>query len=282
MNHPRTPYQLALICVPFFALTACGGGGGGSGDNANDRLDISDPVVRFVHASPLVANVTLFRDDSPQPFASNVGYKFASNYVQVDNTLNDWSVRTSDNIGVEPSIPIVTIGTVPIDASRGNKYTIVALPSSPSNPAVPGNDPSVNVSTNSLYVIRDPYNKSLTSDKAKLRIMNASFTASSIDLYVNAPGTDIAPAAVAPTIAATNYKTSGPASGNDSYDISGGAYQLTITSAGTKNVLFRGNLVIENNKDVLLLTLPENSVPLRVKTLVKIEGTAGSTEIAPI
>jgi Domain of unknown function (DUF4397) len=259
MKHLSASVRRALICAPLIALSACGGGG--SDDNADDRLDIADPVVRFVHASPLAPSVTLFRDEVPQASATNVGYKFASDYFDVQNSLATWSVKTAGS-------PAVTVGTEPIDATRGNKYTIVALPSSNTE--------------NSIYVIRDPYNKSLTSDKAKLRIMNASFNASSIDLYVNAVGTDIAPAAVVPTIAATAYKTSGPATGNDSYDLSGGSYQLTITRAGGKTVLFRGNLVIQNNKDVLLLTVPDNILPGQIKTLVKIEGTPGTAEIAPI
>ena len=158
-----------------------------------------------------------------------------------------------------------TVGNVVIDAKRGNKYTIVVLPSSNTE--------------NSIYEIRDPYNKSLTSDKAKLRIMNASFNASNIDLYINAVGTDISAASVTPVIAATPYKTSGPATGNDSLDIAGGNYQMVITAAGSKTVLFKGAITIDNNKDVLLLTVPDSILPGAIKTLMKIEGVAGTAEV---
>lgn len=246
----------ALLClIPVVLLAACGGG-----DDAQDRLDIAKPALRFVHASPLAPNVTLFRADVAQSQATNVAYKFASNYFDVDKGAADYSVKTASGN--------TTIGTATLDTSRGNKYTLVALPSSNTD--------------SSVYLITDPFNKSLTSDKAKVRLMNAAFNASNIDLYLNPVGTDISAAAVAPVIAATAYKTSGPASGNDSLDIAGGTYQLTLTSAGSKTALFRGQLVIENNKDILLLTVPDTILPGAIKTLVKIEGTAGTAEVAAL
>jgi Domain of unknown function (DUF4397) len=241
-----------LVCVPMVGLAACGGG------DTEDRLDVADPNVRFVHASPLAPNVTLYRDNTAQADATNTAYKFASNYFDVQTGTSQWAVKTAQGNA--------TLGDISIDAKRGNKYTIVALPSSSTE--------------NSIYEIRDPYNKSLTSDKAKLRVMNASFNASNIDLYLNTPGTDIAATGVTPVIAATAYKTSGPATGNDSLDIAGGNYQIVITTGGTKTVLFKGAINIENNKDVLLLTVPGSILPGAIKTLMKIEGVAGTTELA--
>lgn len=244
--------KFLLACVPVAMLAACGGG-----DTA-DRLDVADPLVRFVHASALAPNATLYRGAVAQSDATDAPYKFASNYFDVAMSASDWSVKTASGA--------VAVGTVTIDPVRGNKYTIVELPASSTD--------------SSIYLINDPYNKALTSDSTRLRVMNASFNASSIDLYMNVVGTDIAAAGVTPTIKATVYKTSGPASGSDSIDIPGGTYQMTITAAGTKTVLFKGQLSFANNKDILLLTVPDSVLPGAVKTLVKIEGTAGATEVA--
>jgi Domain of unknown function (DUF4397) len=244
--------QCVPVCLAVVGLAACGGG-----DDAEDRLDVADPNVRFVHASPLAPNVTLYRGTTAQADAINAPYKFGSNYYDVDTGVADWAVKTT--------IGSVAIGNVSIDAKRGNKYTIVVLPSSDT--------------VNSIYEIRDPYNKSLTGDKAKLRIINASFNASNIDLYLNAVGTDISATGAVPVIAATAYKTSGPATGNDSLDIAGGNYQIVITAGGSKTILFKGVLNIENNKDILLLTVPGSLLPGAIKTLVKIEGVAGTTEL---
>ena len=243
-----------FISVPAAGLVACGGG------DTSDRLDLADPVVRFVQASPLAPNVTLYRGAIAQPDVVDQAYKFASNYFNVDMGLNTWSVKTT--------VGGVTIGSVPIDATRGNRYTIVELPGANSD--------------SSAYLITDPYNKPLTSDSARLRIMNASFNASNIDLYMSALGTDITATTVTPTIVATPYKTSGPASGGESIDIPGGTYKVTITTSGTKVILFQGQLVFGNNSDILLISVPDSLLPGAIKTLVKVEGSAGATEVPAI
>jgi len=246
--------KFLLMLVPLAGLVACGGG-----DTA-DRLDLADPVVRFVHASPLAPNVTLYHGAIVQADVIDKPYKFASNYFNVDMGLNTWSVKTT--------VGSVTIGTVPIDASRGNRYTIVELPGSNSD--------------SSIYLITDPYNKPLTSDSARLRIMNASFNASNIDLYMSPPGADITVATALPTIVATAYKTSGPATGGESIDIPGGTYKVTITTAGTKVILFQGQLAFGNNSDILLVSVPDSLLPGAIRTLVKFEGSAGVSEVPTI
>ena len=253
--------KLLLIGIPVLALAACGGG-----DTA-DRLDLANPAVRFVHASPTAPNLTLYRNDAAQPDSTNVGYKFAANYADVDTSAADWSVKTAAGA--------VSLGTVSIDPVRGNKYTIVALPTT--------------LVANSVVLIVDPYNKPLGSDSTRLRLVNAAYNAASVDVYMNAAGTDIAAPGVIPLIAATAFKTAGPASGSDSVSIQAGTYQLTIATAGTKTVLFKGSLSFGSNKDILLLSVPGDiainapggnpPAPLGVKVLVKVEGTTGAVEL---
>ncbi|KQW36434.1 DUF4397 domain-containing protein [Rhizobacter sp. Root404] len=245
-------HKLLLACIPLAALAACGGG------DTEDRLDVADPVVRFVHAAPAAPNVTLYRAAIAQPDATNVMYQYASNYFDVDLGVSDWSVKTAVG-GVE-------VGTVSIDPQRGTKYTIVALQTSATSAGT--------------YLITDPYNKALTSDSTHLRVMNASYNAASVDVYMNTPGTDIA--TVTPKISGTAFNAAGPATGNDSADIPGGTYQVTVTSAGTKTVLFKGQLSFANNQDLLILTVPDASTASGVSALVKVEGTAGATPIAAI
>ena len=244
-------HKLLLACIPVLGLAACGGG------DTEDRLDVADPAVRFVHASPTAPNLTLYREAVAQPDATNTAYKFASNYFDVDMGSSNWLVKTAAGG--------VTIGTVPIDPARGTRYTIVALPTS-----------SVD---NSTYLIVDPYNKPLGSSSAHLRVMNASFNASNIDVYMTAVGADITAPTATPTIAATAFQTSGPASGSDSVDIPGNTWQVTITAAGTKTILFKGQLSFTNNSDVLLLTVPDAAAPWPIRVLAKIEGTAGANDI---
>ena len=244
-------WKLLLASVPVALIAACGGG------DTEDRLDVADPVVRFVHASPLAPNLTLFRANVPLPDATNAPYKFASNYADIDMAAADWQVKTADTAAL-------TIGTVTISPERGTKYTVVALPGATSG--------------SSTYLIVDPYNKPLGSESTRLRLMNAA--PGTVDLYMNAPGTDITPAGVTPFIAGTAYKTSGPASGNDSLDIPFGTYQATVTATGTKTILFRGTVAFNANKDVLLIAVPDATTG--VKLLMKIEGTAGAVDVPAV
>ena len=253
MNQLR---KFLLACVPVMGLAACGGG-----DTA-DRLDLANPAVRFIHASPTAPNLTLYRNAAAQPDETNVPYHFASNYFDVDTSAAEWSVKTAVNA--------TTLGSVSIDPLRGNKYTIVALP--------------VSFADSTVYLITDPYNKPLASDSTRLRLMNASYNAANIDVYMNPIGTDIGAPGVNPLIAAVAYKTSGPASGSDSVSIPAGTYQLTLATAGTKTVLFKGQLSFGNNKDILLLSVPGDiavnaPAPAGIKVLSKVEGVAGAIEL---
>jgi hypothetical protein len=244
-------FKALLACIPVALIAACGGG------DTEDRLDVADPAVRFVHASPLAPNLTLNRANVPLAQATNSPYKFASDYVDIDMSAADWQVKTAD-------VTATTVGTVTINPERGTKYTVVALP-------------GTTVGSSTAYLIVDPYNKPLGSSSTRLRIMNAS--AGSVDLYMNAPGSDITPASVTPFIAGTAYKTSGPASGNDSLDIQDGTYQATVTAAGTKTILFRGTVAFNANKDLLLIAVPATT---GVNLLMKVQGDAGATDVPAV
>ena len=231
--------KLLLAATSVFMVAACGGGD----DSIDDRIDVADPKLRFVHAIPLGPNLTLFRGTAAQSDATNVGYKFASKYFDIETGPASWPVKTTTGN--------IEIGsTVAIDAKRGNKYTLVA---------VPGTD-------NAVVMIDDPFNKSITANNARVRVLNASFNAPSVDVYLNAPGTNIN--TVGPNFAAVGYKQANPASGGDSFELAGGTYQLRITAAGTKTVIFNSTVMIANNVDWLLLTVPDGVPPNAVKVLI--------------
>jgi len=244
--------KFLLALAPIALLAACGGGD----DDLDDRLDIADPKVRFVHAIPAGPDVTLFRGANAQSDATDVPYLFASKYFDVDSGDATWSVKTSTGS--------LDVGSVTFDAKRGNKYSLLAVPSS---------------SVTEMVLIDDPYNKGLTADNARVRVFNASFNAGSIDVYLNAPGTDLA--GVSPTFPAVAYKAASPASGSDSVDLPGGTYQMRITNAGTKNVIFNAPVTLNVNADWLVLSLPASATPDDVKALVvqSDDDTPAATEL---
>ena len=52
-----------------------------------------------------------------------------------------------------------------------------------------------------------------------------------------------------------------------------------MTLAGTKTVVLTGQLVLASNKDVLMITVPNPLSASATKALVKVEGTAGVTDL---
>ena len=249
-------WKLMMAAIPVAMISACGGG-----DDAADRTDVADPVVRFVHASPLAPSVTLYRNDAPTADATNAPYKFASDYVDIDMGSAPWSVKTADATAT-------TVGSVNIDPSRGDKYTIVALPA-PSN-------------GNTVALIVDPFNKSLGSNSTRVRLLNGALANGAVDIYMVGVGADINSASAVPTVANTAYGVAGPASGNDSVDIPGGTYDVYVTSAGTKTVLFKGRIQFGDDNDLLFVSVPDASSSTGMNLLVKVDGTAGLQQVTAI
>jgi hypothetical protein len=251
----KTSTQRLLAVLPAFLLAACGGGD----DSLDDRLGVADPKVRMVNAIPLAPNVSLFRNSVAQAGdVTNLSYKGASKYFDVETGLGQWDALTATN----PALPV---GSVTFDAQRGKKFTLVAVPNSGS--------------VTELAFIVDPYNKGITSDNARVRMYNASFNANSIDVYLTAPTADIA--TLAPTFATVGYKQAVPASGADSLEVEGSAYRLRITTAGTKTVIFNATFTLAQNADWLLTSVPGSVTPGDVKVLViKSDEGAPATELS--
>lgn len=244
-----------LAVSPLLLMAACGGGD----DDFDDRADIADPKVRVVHAVPLGPDVSLLRNNVAVP-NTNTSYKGATPYFDVESGDATWLVRTT-------AAPNASIGQVQFNASRGNKFTLVAVPGTGS--------------LTDVVLISDPYNKSLTSDDARVRVLHASFNASNIDAYITRP--NVAITGVNPNFGNVAYKQANPASGNDSLEFDGDdpAYVLTLTAAGSKTPVFRAPISLGENADWLLTVLPDSVAPNDVKVLlVKSDDSAPAQEIA--
>jgi hypothetical protein len=232
-------HKLLLAAAPMLLVAACGGGD----DSIDDRLDIADPKVRFVNAIPASPSVDFLRGGNVVGGVTNVGYRYASKYFTVDTAPANYSVRTTTGA--------TSIANLDLNPSRGNKYTFIALPGAST--------------TNNLLVVNDPYDKQLTATNGRVRVVNGSFNATNVDVYLTAPTVDIA--TVGPNFAAAAYGTSVPGSGANSNDFTNGNYQLRITTAGTKNVIFSAPLAVQTNADLLLVTIPATLAPNSVKVL---------------
>jgi hypothetical protein len=233
---------LALVLSSSALLVSCGGG------DTEDRLDVRDPVVRFIHAVPSGPNMTFFRADSSQADATNVPYKFVSHYYDVSNASATWSARPASNTST-------VLAQVDVNPAQGNRYTFVALPAATSSGVA-------------LAAIRDPYHKGLVTDKARVRVLHANPLAPAVDVYLMQPNASLAN--TSPTISNLSYGNASPGDGNDSMEIDGATYRLVLTVAGSKAVLFNANTVsIANNADWLLMPIPgPSNLPADIRVLV--------------
>lgn len=251
---PKAFRFLLLAAASASLLAACGGS---DDDSFDDRADVADPKVRFVHAVPAGPNVTLQRDGVAETGATDVAYKYGSQYYDVSTRDYTFTLRTSTGN--------VELATRALNADRGNKYTLVALPT----------DSGVE-----LLAIRDPYNKSLTSDDARVRVLNAAVNAEPFDVYITAVGADLASAT--PRLAALGYKQVAPASGEDSVEIAPGAYQLRLTPAGSKTPFFDAAVTAPTDGDWLLVALPDDAAANSVRMLlVRSDDTSDATDEIP-
>jgi Domain of unknown function (DUF4397) len=246
----KTLQKILLACAPLMLVAACGGGD----DSVDDRLGVADPKVRFVHAIEGGPAVGLYRNGGTIGGVDGVNYRYASNYFDVSSTAADYSVRTTAGS--------VQISNANLNPHQGDKYTFVAY-------AGAGGVPST-------LLIEDPYNKSLTSNDARVRVMNASNNTPNFDVYLTAPSVDIA--TVSPNFANVALGSAVPGTGADSHEFAANNYQLRITTAGTKTVIFNAPLNLSQNADMLLVTVPSGLLANQVKILAV---TADSGTTAP-
>ena len=243
---------LGLALATTAVLAACGGGD----DGIDDRIGVSKPSVRVIHAVTAGPNVDVLQNGVLTSL-QNIPYKTVSGYFDVSTGNNLFAFNLAGTS--------TQIGSTTVDAHTGHKYTVVALPGTTSADVVQ---------------IDDPYGKGLLDTSARVRTLNASINAQNVDVYLTPPAVDLN--SVAPNMAAVKYKSAVPASGQDSQYVDGGTYRLRITTAGTKTVIFdSGSLSISKNADWLITTIPADGfgavVPNKIKVLVAQSNTSNAT-----
>lgn len=249
MFRSKTSLILGLALAATAVLSACGGGD----DGIDDRVGLSKPSVRAIHAVTGGPNVDVLQNGALTSFV-NKPYKFVSTYFNVEtgNQLISFNVAGTQT----------ELGRTSFVAATGHKYTAVALPGATGA---------------EVLTIDDPFGKGLLSNKAQVRSLNASFNAQNVDIYLTMPAIDIN--SVGPTFGAVAYKQASPASGQDSLEVDGGTYRLRITTAGTKTVIFdSGALTLANNADWLITTIPVDGIGATVPNKIKVLVARGNDE----
>lgn len=268
--------KILLVAAPIAVLSACGGGS----DNA-EAIGTSEPQLRFANVSPFAPALTLARNGVNRVEATNVIHIF-SDYFTVDTGSADYRVSGQVNTGNPPHPEFAFSQTINFDAKRGHKYTILTV----ADDSVPLPSSGSTARKNTLVLVDDPTNPNPLDDQSYVRAVNGSFNAQNIDLYLIGLTETID--ARTPDLPFIAFKQSNPASGSEAIRRPAGDYQVVTTTAGTKNILYRGRFTIPDKRDVLFVTVPyiavlPTEIPSGVAITAKVQGDGGlSLRIPPM
>jgi hypothetical protein len=191
-----TKPTLAVALLAALAVAACD-------DDDEPAAPATTAQLRVVHASPDAPNVDVLVDDAAA--LTNVPYKGASDYLAVPSGARNLKVRAAG------TSTVVIDEDATVDAGR--TYTVLATgPVASIAPLVLEDD------------LADP-----AAGNVKLRLVHASPTAGTVDIYVSAPADDIA--AATPTLSDVPFRAA-----SDYLEVPAGTYRVRITPAGTKTV----------------------------------------------
>jgi hypothetical protein len=202
----------------------------GCGDDGRARL-------RVVHASPDAPNVDVLVDG--KSVLTNVAYKTASQYLSLSDGSRKVEVRAT---GSSQDVINATVSL-----SDKKDYTVLA----------------VDLVANITALVLTDDNTPPAAGQIKLRLVHASPSAGNVDIYVEAPGTDIN--TVNPTLTNVAFKAA-----SDYLSVPAGSYEVFITPTGTKTVAIdSGSLAISAGqiRTAVALDAPGGGVPLTAVVL---------------
>ncbi len=200
----------------------------GCGDNGHAQ-------VRVVHASPDAPNVDVLVDG--KTVLTNVAYEAASNYLTISAGSRKIEVRAT---GTSQDVINATV-----NLSRNKYYTVLAV------------DKLASISP--LLLTDD--NTPPASGQITLRLVHASPTAGPVDIYVEAPGTDIT--GISPALTNVPFKAA-----SDYLAVAAGSYEVYVTPTGSKTV-----------------ALDSGSVALsagQIRTAVALDAAGGGTPLTAV
>lgn len=221
-------WKPALVALASLCLVACGGSSGDSPRFTNN-VPSGSVNVGVIHASSDAPDVNVTVNSNT--FTSGLEYKQAQFSTVPDGT------QTIEVVGVLPGDDATVIGPVDIDTANGDNLIVIAA-----------ND----VAAIEPIVLQESQ-ASVNSSDVRVRVVHAAPGAPMVDVYVNAPGTDIT------TVAATGTfefrGVLGPLT------IPEGDYQLQVTVAGdpTAVVYDSGTVTLAGGSDLVVLAVPNTT-----------------------
>jgi hypothetical protein len=188
---------LSLLLAASALSAACS-------DDDNTGPDTTEARVRVVHASPDAPNVDVLVDDGIA--LSNVPYLAVSDYLEVPSG--------DRNLKVNAAGTATTVIDADADLAEGSDYTVIA--SGLAGAIEP--------------IVLEDDNSAPAAGNVRVRAIHGAPSAPAVDIYVTAPGTDLA----TETAALANVEFGQVA---DYLEAPAGTYQVRVTPAGSKTVV---------------------------------------------
>jgi hypothetical protein len=219
--------------LSLFLATAVLAGATGCDDDDDPTAPVEQGRVRAVHAVGNAPAVDILVDGEVVTPAAGLSYGNKTSYIDADEGNRAVAVRATGT-----TLNLLTF-TAPVAADAD--YTVIAA----------GRIGATSGPTPRLISITD--NAAPTTGNANVRVVHASPSAGNVDVYVTAPGADIATA----TPVLTNVAFGAVA---NLANVAPGTYRIRVTPTGTKTVAIdENNVVIAANGKYLAIAVGDDA-----------------------
>jgi Domain of unknown function (DUF4397) len=229
------------LVAAALVLAACGGGGSGSADAPpSSSLVTSEAAqVRTVNALDDAA-VAKLSVGSTQVNSADVDAPVSEFASMANSATISLSVEAEGSTAKAEGAIVGSNSavSVPMTASKGDKVTVFAM----------GDSSSVRT----MHIKQN--SSDVPADQTGVRVLHAAPRVPTVDIYVSAPDTAL-PAT--PTIAALAFANFAPPPAQSSLKVPKGNYQIRLTAAGSKEVVFdSGSVTFPGGQELLIAALP--------------------------
>lgn len=221
-------------------------------DQAVEEQSLESANVRVIHASPDAPTVNLAIDGTVVEFLVGVNYQTASEVFPVDSEVSyEFVVEGNTPAG---SVEVLSLN---LNAQESVSYDVVAIG-------------SVFDATLETLVFSN-IESEIGAGNVRARAVHAAENAPTVDIYITAPDADLEAAQANATL---EYKAS-----SGYLEVAGGEYQIRITLAGTKTVVFdSGPVNLPTGEDLLVLATTNVNAGSSPVALI-VANDSGSTTI---
>ena len=236
--------KFLTVSVCSIALAAC--------SNDDDVVIIDETPtltsdLRIIHGVPDAPTVNIYAGAAVLAGLENVDYQVSSGWITVDE--GTYAVR------VEANVPGGTADVITASLTlEGEKsYNVLAVGS------------TIDGTIEPLVVSTD--RSSITAGNVRVQIVHAAAAAPMVDIYVTAPDADIESEQ---PLATASFKDS-----TGQVEVAGGDYQIRITPAGSKTVVFdSGTITLPADADLLVVATQNTGTGSSPVTLLVADGTS--------